>query len=252
MGVCVLVKRVLKKCVVGVSRQSHRCMSVLLKGQRNDYRIFSIHCRTEEKMRYIKERVYDGINELLCGMTQRRIINLVMGGFNAEPGKGDGNEGLLTGVVGDFGRGSSNENTELMLNMCHQWDMAIADTHFMCDGGTWMHPAHQSMRCIDHCVVPKNQLKYVTNAYIDKTCVVSDTYTGNYHVPVCMEYRIWMTKEELQPSRKNIKESGEEKYKKVNAEYRKKPEVGARMEEIVTESNAYDVNTIKSKASGYC
>lgn len=92
----------------------------------NFLNIISVYAPTLDKADDIKDQFYEELTQCLNGVRPRDQV-LLMGDFNARVGQ---DYEACPGVLGRHGVGNMNNNGQLLLSLCAQFDLAITNTMF--------------------------------------------------------------------------------------------------------------------------
>jgi len=101
-----------------------------------------------------KEAFY-GLLETALHQIRQSDITIMMGDFNAKIG--DDNQGVKH-VMGRNGLGNRNENGEIFIDLCANYEMIIGGSlfpHKDIQPATWVAPNHRTSNQIDHIAISK-------------------------------------------------------------------------------------------------
>lgn len=126
----------------------------------NFLNIISVYAPTLDKADDIKDQFYEELTQCLNGVRPRDQV-LLMGDFNARVGQ---DYEAWPGVLGRHGVGNMNNNGQLLLSLCAQFDLAITNTMFRLPAKhktTWMHPRSKHWHLIDYAIVRRSDVSCV-------------------------------------------------------------------------------------------
>ena len=109
-----------------------------------------------------KEAFYAQLRELVANVPASDKL-VLLGDFNARVGY---DSLTWSPVLGQFGRGNSNENGNLLLCFCSELDLAIANTYFKHQENlifSWTHPRSKRPHLIDYIIVKRKDLQDTKN-----------------------------------------------------------------------------------------
>uniref|UniRef100_UPI00398F0602 uncharacterized protein n=1 Tax=Pristiophorus japonicus TaxID=55135 RepID=UPI00398F0602 len=122
--------------------------------------IISAYAPTLPSPDEMKERFYEDLDRLVRSTPAGDKL-IILGDFNARVGKDSKH---WKGVIGQHGTGKLNSNGLLLLSMCVENDLTIANTLFRQADKyktTWMHPRAKQWHMIDHVIVRSRDIKDV-------------------------------------------------------------------------------------------
>ena len=102
------------------------------------------HFRLAKKTSSIRQDFYDKLDNLLHNIPNRAVLYLT-GDFNAKTGSGHTTH---PAIVGKYGKGQTNSNCELLLDIAQMYYLAITNTlfkHKVVHRTTWTCNAKQTL-----------------------------------------------------------------------------------------------------------
>ena len=117
------------------------------------------HTSTSEKTPSIRQDFYDKLDNLLQNIPNRAVLYLA-GDFNAKTGSG---HTIHPAIVGKYGRGQTNSNGELLLDIAQKYNLTIANTlfkHKVAHITTWTCNAKQTFPGEKNNII-RNQIDYI-------------------------------------------------------------------------------------------
>lgn len=149
-GVAIMIHKRYKNAVTDVEYTSERLMSITIKIYGKEYCIVAAYAPTEDSTIAVKDDFYEVLtNKLDTVRNTRRLI--LAGDINARVGQRKNDQ-----VVGRWGEDIVNDNGNRCIQMCQQYELKIANTHFRhkdIHKYTWERPSLQQKSIIDYIVV---------------------------------------------------------------------------------------------------
>ncbi|XP_063624759.1 uncharacterized protein LOC134796499 [Cydia splendana] len=174
---------------------SDRVISLRVHLQHNNFlNVISIYAPTLDKSDDIKDQFYEELTQALSKVKSREQI-LLLGDFNARVGR---DYEAWPNVLGRHGIGNMNNNGQLLLSLCAQFDLSITNTFFRLPSkhkATWMHPRSKHWHLIDYAIVRRRDIGQVN---ITRVMRGANCWT---------DHRLVLTKINIslrRPSRRNV------------------------------------------------
>ncbi|XP_037959260.1 craniofacial development protein 2-like [Teleopsis dalmanni] len=157
-GVAVYVKKNVKHSILCWKAISERIIVVRFRAKKFNMSLVQCYAPTEDSPLDQKEVFYSALERTLSEIPRTDVI-ILMGDFNAQIG---GNNSEYRSVMGSHGIGTCNENGELFLELCMNYDLRIGGSlfpHKTCHKVTWKSPAGNFESQIDHICISKRWSK---------------------------------------------------------------------------------------------
>ena len=126
------------------------------------YYVINVHAPTlpsKEKTPSIRKDLYDKLYNLLHNIPNRAVLYLT-GDFNAKTGSGHTTH---PAIVGKYGKGQTNSNGELLLDIAQKYNLTIANTlfkHKVAHRTTWTCNAKQTLSGEKNNII-RNKIDYI-------------------------------------------------------------------------------------------
>lgn len=148
-GVAILIAANLKSNIIEWDPINERIITMRINLNENIITVIQCYAPTEGSEETEKEIFYDSLNRTLRKINKKDIIFL-MGDFNARVGSCRED---FEDIIGEHGIGHRNENGELLLEICGNFELCVGGTlfnHKTCHKITWVSPDKKTETQIDH------------------------------------------------------------------------------------------------------
>jgi exonuclease III len=153
-SVVLILSKSLKKSLTEWKAVSERVLIARLNTRLRKLTIVQCYAPTNEATMEEKEAFY-GLMETTLNQIRQSDITIMMADFNVKIG--DDNQGVKH-VMGRNGLGNRNENGEIFIDLCANYEMRIGGSLFP-HKATWVAPNNRTSNQIDHIAISKKWRK---------------------------------------------------------------------------------------------
>lgn len=166
---------------------SERIITMRIEMSRNrNITLINVYAPTMTYPDETKEAFYAQLREVIANVPATDKL-VLLGDFNARVGNDSATWGS---VLGQFGRGNSNENGCLLLSLCSELELAIVNTYFKQPENhffSWTHPRSKRPHLLDYIIVKRRDLADTKNV---RAMRGPDCQTDHYLIKATCKFSI--------------------------------------------------------------
>lgn len=189
-GVGIYMSKQLRGALISWNPISERIITARLKNRNKYITITQCYAPTEDSSQNQKDEFYSLLDNTLHNIPNKDIT-ILMGDFNAQVGQ---NNTDYENVMGKHATGSCNENGELFIEICNNYNLKIGGSvfpHKSCHKYTWKSPAGNFLSQIDHICISRDYFNICCDVRNRRS---ADIGSDHYMLVAELRFDVWPKK----------------------------------------------------------